>query len=71
MNIENILIKIGNNIKKYRQAKKITIDELSIKTKIRKNYIKKIESGKAFRLMPHHLFKIAKVLQTPIYIFFE
>ena len=40
---------IGAKIKQKREEKGLTIDELSLKTGIRKIYLQKIEEGKASR----------------------
>ena len=41
----DIYLLIGKNIKKYRESKKYTIEELSKITKIDKNYLKEIEKN--------------------------
>ena len=41
---------IGAKIKQKREEKGLTIDELSLKTGIRKIYLQKIEEGKASRV---------------------
>ena len=55
--------KLGNNIQKFREEKQMTIKELSEKTGIRKEYLRKIEDGKAYGvLFDKHLVKIATAL---------
>ena len=55
--------KPGANIRKIREAKQITIKELSKKTGIRVEYIRKIEQGKAYGvLIEKHILKIANAL---------
>ena len=55
--------KLGNNIKRFREEKQKTIKELSETTGIRKEYLKKIEDGKAYGvLFEKHLVKIATAL---------
>ena len=56
---------LGLNIKKLREAKELTIEEMSLKTGIRKEYLKKIEIGTAYGVtLEKHLLKIARVLKT-------
>ena len=52
--------KLGNTIKRIREEKQITIKELSEKTGIRAEYLRKIEQGEAYGvLIDKHLLKIA------------
>ena len=55
---------IGAKIKQKREEKGLTIDELSLKTGIRKIYLQKIEEGKASRFSTTKLFMIAEALET-------
>lgn len=55
---------IGTRIKYYREKNGLTIDELASKSGLRKQYIEKIESGKAYGLSTTKFFKIAEALQT-------
>ena len=60
-NCENL----GNNIQKYRNEQQISIIELSEKTGIGKEYLRKIENGQAYGiLLDKHLFKIANALAS-------
>lgn len=61
----------GYNLKQIRESKKITLKELSIKTKIKEHYLKKIEKGEAYGITISKIFKIANVLQTPTHLFIE
>ena len=64
--------KLGNNIQKFREKKQMTIKELSEKTGIRKEYLRKIEDGKAYGvLFDKHLLKIAIALNTKISDLFD
>lgn len=53
---------LGENIKFYREKQNITLNELSIKTKIQKEYLKKIENGSAIGITPIHVFVIKEAL---------
>ncbi len=55
---------IGARIKYYREKNELTIDELASKSGLRKQYMEKIESGKAYGLSTTKFFKIAEALQT-------
>ena len=55
---------IGARIKYYREKNELTIDELALKSGLRKQYAEKIESGKAYGLSTTKFFKIAEALQT-------
>ena len=60
--------KLGNNIQKLRKKRNISINELSEKTGIRAEYLKKIENGKAYRVtLNRHLSKIANVLNIKLF----
>ena len=57
-------ILLGKHITKLREERSITIKELSIKTGIRPQYLKKIEAGIAYRVsLTKHLLKIVKALK--------
>lgn len=59
--------KLGNNIKKLREEKNITIREMSDKTGIRKEYLKKIESGEAYGVcLEKHMSAIAHALNVKL-----
>ena len=53
---------LGENIQRIRLQKNLSLNEISIKTKISKEYLKKIENGLAKRVNMHHLFIIAEAL---------
>ena len=55
---------IGARIKYYRKKNELTIDELALKSGLRKQYVERIESGKAYGLSTTKFFKIAEALQT-------
>lgn len=54
-----------------RENKKVTLKELSVRTKISKQYLIKIEAGKACSLTINKIFAIAFALKTEPYLFFE
>lgn len=53
---------MGENIKFYREKQNITLKDLSTKTKIRKEYLKKIENGSAIGVKPVQVFIIKEAL---------
>ena len=58
-------IKLGLQIKKLREERTITLKELSAKTNIRKEYLQKIENGKAYGvLIDKHRLEIAIALKV-------
>ena len=59
-------IKLGQNIKNKRENRQITIKQLSKITGIRKEYLKKIESGEAIRFKLSQMVKIANALNVKI-----
>lgn len=60
-----ICIKLGKRIQNLREERQISIKEMSEKTGIRKEYLRKIELGKAYGiLIDRHLFKIADILNV-------
>ena len=70
--VQQGFIKLGLHIKKLRVERKITLKELSEKTGIRKEYLQKIEDGKAYGvLMERHLFKISSALTIKISEMFD
>ena len=61
------LIKIlGMNVKKIRLVKNISIKELSEKTGIRENYLKKIEKGEAVGITITQMWQISEMLNSKI-----
>lgn len=53
-----LLTRVATNLKRIREEKNLTINELSKKTGINKNYLKKIEADNAPRLC------LSKVMKT-------
>ena len=65
--IKSQFIQLGQNIKTMREEKKITIQEISEKTGIRVEYLKKIENGTAYGiLIDKHLSRIANALRVKL-----
>jgi len=56
---EVVLKIIGENIREYREERKMSIEELSKITGIKLHYLKRIELGKAKRLNLSHIFIFA------------
>ena len=76
MNIDEKLkqdfILLGKHIKKLREERNLTIEELSEKTGLRAQYLQKIEAGLAYGVMlEKHLAPLAKVLKIKIYELFD
>ena len=64
-------IKAGKHIQKLREERNVSLKELSIKTKIRIQYLKKIEEGKAYgMLVDKHLIAIANGIGVNIHELF-
>ncbi len=53
----------GNNVKKYRESKGLSIKELSDKTGITERYLTRIEQGIARRVNVSHIFILAEGLK--------
>jgi len=62
MEYEERLKKLGQNIRIAREERNITIKELSEKTGIRTEYLKKIENGEAVRIKIFKLYQIAHAM---------
>lgn len=69
-NINSQLNKIGNNIKRIREAKNIKQEFLATRTGICKSYLSRIENGNR-DLSVSKLIKIAETLEVPISSLFE
>ena len=66
-NLKQKLKRLGKHIKTLRQKQNITISTISAKTGINKNYLYKIERGKAYRVtIDKHLMPIADSLNVTI-----
>ena len=60
-------ILLGLRIKKLREKRNLTIEEVSRKTSIRSQYLQKIENGKAYGvLVIKHLLKIAVLFKIKL-----
>ncbi len=57
----------GKNVEKYRLKANITHRELSEKTGIREQYIKRIEKGDCIGLSTSQVYSLAKGLNIPAY----
>lgn len=57
---------LGTNIKKLREKYNLSLEELSIKTGIRKQYLQKIEDGIAYGFKISHLEKLAIIFNGNI-----
>ena len=53
----------GKNIREFREERNMTIEELSIITGIRAQYLKRIELGTAKRLHASHIFIFAEAFK--------
>ena len=71
-NFKDICKKLGLHIYKIRCEKQFSLKEISEKTGIRTEYLRKIESGTAYGvLIERHLLKIAKVLNIKMSELFD
>ena len=61
---KNIFEIFGNNLKRIRLKKGITIEELAQRTKIRKEYIKQIEKGNCRGINVCRIFCLNEGLNT-------
>lgn len=65
MTLNTIVLKvIGKEIKSLRESKSITVKQISHKTGIKENYLRKIENGEAANLSISQFFIIAEALKT-------
>ena len=64
---KEVFIKFGQNIKKFRRERNMTIKELSELTGIRVQYLYKIEAGKAYGLKTSHIFIFADAFKMKSY----
>ena len=66
MNEENILLQFGKHVKKIRQEKNLSQEQLALIAELDRTYISGIERGKR-NVSLINLFKIAKSLDIPTY----
>lgn len=64
MNEENILLQFGKHVKKLRQQKNLSQEQLALIADLDRTYISGIERGKR-NVSLINLFKIAKSLNIP------
>lgn len=70
--IKRHFILLGQNIKKLREERNLTIKETSQKTGIRSQYLQKIEAGLAYGVMiEKHLVPLAKVFKVKFHELFD
>lgn len=67
MNEEEMLKIFGENVRKQREKENITLEEMAKKTKIKKQYLQKIENGNAAGIRCSHIFIIAHALNIKAY----
>ena len=65
MNISEMINIYGENIKYYRKKQKISLRELSEKTKININYLEQIENGEGGMVSSEYSVLISKALNLP------
>lgn len=64
--------KLGKHVQNLREERKISIEEMSYKTGIRKEYLRKIEKGTAYGvLLNKHLIKLAAALEVNLSKLFQ
>lgn len=61
---ERVLKKFGENVKQHCDEQGINIEELSAKTGIRKEYIKKIFAGNCPGISTNHIFILSEALKV-------
>ncbi|MBQ2644939.1 helix-turn-helix transcriptional regulator [bacterium] len=70
--IKKEFIKFGQHLEELRKERNISIKELSARTGIRKEYLKKIENGNAYGVkLETHIVKIAKAMNITLYKLFD
>ncbi len=70
--VKQHFILLGQNIRKLREERNLTIKEISQKTGIRPQYLQKIEAGLAYRVMiEKHLVPLAKVFKIKFHELFD
>lgn len=63
---------VGNNIKKYRKDKNISLDELSTYAEIKKSFLEKFEDAQTdLTISIYDLYKISVILDVSINKFFD
>lgn len=62
---------IGENLKRIRKSKKITLQQLENKTGITNSYISAIENGKKNNPSQDVLERLAAALEVPVSAFFD
>ncbi len=63
---------VGNNIKKYRKDKNISLDELSTYAEIKKSFLEKFEDAQTdLTISIYDLYKISIILDVSINKFFD
>lgn len=66
-----VLVHFGKNVQKIRLKRKLSLEEVSVKTGIKISYLKKIEKGEAKRVSTNHLFLFIGVFNAKPSLFFE
>ena len=67
MNEEEMLKIFGENVRKQREKENLTLKDVAEKTKIREQYLQKIENGNAAGIRCSHIFIIAHALNIKAY----
>ena len=65
------LIHFGKNVQKIRLKRKLSLEEVSVKTGIKISYLKKIEKGEAKRVSTKHLFLFVEIFKAKPSSFFD
>lgn len=68
MTEDDVLKIFGENVRKQREKKNLTIKEFSQKTKIREQYLIKIENGNAVNLPLSYVFILSEGLKIKPHI---
>lgn len=70
--IKRNFVLFGENVKMLREERNMTLKELSQKTGMRVEYLKKIEQGSAYGMrICTHVVKLAKAFNVPVSLMFR
>ena len=62
--MQDIFIQFGKNVQRIRLKRNLTLEEVSLKTGIKVNYLKRIEKGEAKRVSTKHLLLFIEAFQV-------
>jgi len=62
--MQDIFIQFGKNVQRIRLKRNLTLEEVSLKTGIKVNYLKRIEKGEAKGVSTKHLLLFMEAFQA-------